>query len=283
MTLTEDPNSTTWGTREQDRPPTFGPGLSKSLLVSASPSEAITTHADPATVSVSASTLSGTAQHLAYAVQTPDGFVATPATADLDVPANGRATTSFTVTPPADAPSGWHDVTVIVEDRDTGKTVATQVARIRTPNRPHSGLWAWSAPQENNLNATLTRDVDLTSASRPVTWSTWLNYDTESGFDYVYLQASTDGGSTWTTLGDRLDGNSGGWHQVTRDLTAYTGSRAKVRIAYVTDGGVLGAGVVADDLSVAAGSATVFSDDVETADPAWTVSKFARTQDVPLP
>lgn len=90
-------------------------------------------------------------------------------------------------------------------------------------------------------------------------------------------------GRTWTTLGDRLDGNSDGWHQVTRDLTAYAGARTKVRVVYATDGGVVGAGVVADDLSVTAGGATVFSDDVETADPAWTASKFVRTQDVPLP
>ncbi|GAB2773295.1 hypothetical protein GCM10027039_38250 [Terrabacter koreensis] len=283
LTLTEDPHSTTWGTREQDRPPTFGPGLSKDVFVSASPSEGIATHDDPATVTVSVSSLRDSAQHLAYAVQAPEGFVATPATADLDVPANGRATTSFRVTPPVDAASGWHDVLVTVTDRDTGKAVATQVARIRTPNRPHSGSWAFSAPQENNMTATLSRDVDLTSASGPVTWSTWLNRDTESGFDYVHLQVSTDGGTTWTTLGDRLDGSSGGWQKVTRDLTAYAGSSVKVRVAYVTDGGVLGAGVVVDDLSVTAGGATVFSDDVETADPAWTVSKFVRTQDIPLP
>ena len=133
------------------------------------------------------------------------------------------------------------------------------------------------------MTATLTRSVDLTAVSGPVTWSTWLNRDTESGFDYVHLQVSTDGGTTWTTLGDRLDGSSGGWQKVTRDLTAYAGSSVKVRVAYVTDGGVLGAGVVVDDLSVTAGGATVFSDDVETADPAWTVSKFVRTQDIPLP
>jgi hypothetical protein len=50
----------------------------------------------------------------------------------------------------------------------------------------------------------------------------------------------------------------------------------QLRFRYMTDWGTTGAGFYVDDISVAADGTTVFSDDVEALDPAWTATGWAR-------
>jgi Immune inhibitor A peptidase M6 len=51
----------------------------------------------------------------------------------------------------------------------------------------------------------MTRPVDL-SAATTAALTLKARYEIEAGFDYLYVQASTDGGTTWTSL----DGTAGG-------------------------------------------------------------------------
>jgi bacillopeptidase F (M6 metalloprotease family) len=46
---------------------------------------------------------------------------------------------------------------------------------------------------------TLTQSFDFTDHSGPLTLSYWTWYDTEKDFDFVYVEASTDG-EHWQTL-----------------------------------------------------------------------------------
>jgi hypothetical protein len=92
-------------------------------------------------------------------------------------------------------------------------------------------------------------------------------YGAEEGFDYGYVQVSTDGGATYTTipgnhtvdapLGPGLNGTTTGFEAQSYDLSAYAGKSVLVAIRYVSDGGVNEGGLKVDDISV---GATAISD-----------------------
>ncbi|CAL9567794.1 M14 family zinc carboxypeptidase [Streptomyces sp. enrichment culture] len=89
-----------------------------------------------------------------------------------------------------------------------------------------------------------------------------------------YLTVADDGcapaGSTGTW--NSLTGSSGGWRQVAFDLSAYAGKPVEVSIAYVTDPGSGGRGVLADETSVVVGGTATGTEGFETSLGPWAVS-----------
>jgi hypothetical protein len=100
-------------------------------------------------------------------------------------------------------------------------------------------------------------DADLDTLRFQVT------YSIEANFDYGYVDVSTDGGFIWTPVqgnittssnpnslnrGHGFTGTSAGWVDAVFPLTAYLGEEVLVRIAYITDGAVLGTGVRVDNI-----------------------------------
>ncbi len=88
-------------------------------------------------------------------------------------------------------------------------------------------------------------------------------YDLEANYDYGYVDVSTDGGFIWTTVqgsitttadpngnnrGHGFTGASVGWVDAVFPLTPYLGQEVLLRIAYITDGAVLGTGMTVDDI-----------------------------------
>jgi len=142
-------------------------------------------------------------------------------------------------------------------------------------NTPHSGSYEWWGGSADNLNTTLTRDVDLTGATTAtLTAQAW--YEIESGFDFLYGEVSTDGGAHWTWAGDPIDGDSAGaWTGISYDLSAYAGQQIKFRFRYATDGGVHFAGPFLDDIALVT-NGTGWTDDVEAGTGAWTANGFSR-------
>ena len=115
----------------------------------------------------------------------------------------------------------------------------------------------------NNLVSTLTMALPLMIDAAADTLRFKVNYNTESNYDYGYVDVSTDGGSSWTPIpgnittnfnpfgsnrGNGFTGVSPGWVDAVFPLTAYLGEDIFVRISYITDGGVLGAGVRVDNI-----------------------------------
>lgn len=155
-------------------------------------------------------------------------------------------------------------------------------------NTPHSGSYEWFGGKADQIDTTLVRSVDLTgkTSAEPSFW-TW--YDIEKEWDFGFVQVSTDGGTTWTSLPitgttsvidpsgmpeiaanlPGFTGNSGGWIYKTYDMSAYAGQSIQLQFRYMTDWGTTMAGFYVDDISLVADGATVFSDDVESLDPAW--------------
>ncbi len=149
------------------------------------------------------------------------------------------------------------------------KTVVTDY------NTPHSGSYEWWSGAEDQTSATLTRDLDLTNASS-ATLSAAMEYDIEEGYDFLYVEVSTDGGSTWERLGDGITGASDGWTDQSFDLSAYAGQNVKFRFNYVTDPAVHGKGAFIDDISLTVDGDEQWSDNVEAGEDGWSADGFSR-------
>ncbi|MQA78682.1 MAG: M6 family metalloprotease domain-containing protein [Streptosporangiales bacterium] len=187
---------------------------------------------------------------------------------------------------------GWLDYEVAVHD-DTSKhtlgvaertTANPQALVVVLPekkvvtdyNKPASGEYEWWSGEGDELNNTLARSVDLTGATG-ATLSAKAWYDTEEGYDFGYVEASTDGGASWEKVGDPIDGSSDEkWTDLSYDLSAYAGKEVEVRFRYASDANTHGAGIFLDDFAVKAGDETVFSDDVESGTNGWTARGFTR-------
>ncbi len=163
-------------------------------------------------------------------------------------------------------------------------------------DQPHSGSGQWWSGRGDDIDTTLTRELDLESVSK-ATLQFWTWFDIEHWYDFGYVEVSTDGGTTWQALrgkqtsdddpvkqayGPGYGGESGGgpspaWVQESMDLTPYAGKKMLLRFEYVTDGGVSGQGWAIDDVSV---PEIGFSDDAET-NRDWQANGFQRI-DAPI-
>jgi immune inhibitor A len=162
------------------------------------------------------------------------------------------------------------------------KTVTTEV------HPPAQGEAQWWSGSGNDLNNTLTRTVDLSGAgSATLDLTGW--WSIEEGYDYLYAEASTDGGTSWTPLDGTADGEP-----IPRDgadrpaltgeveaqaalsypLDAYAGQSVELRFRYATDGSTAQKGFTADEISVTADGEVVFADDAESGEGDWTAEGF---------
>jgi len=167
----------------------------------------------------------------------------------------------------------------------------TADARLYT-GAPHSGRAQWWGNAADEMEATLTRELDLTAVDRAtLTFSVW--YDTERDYDYGGVAVSADGGCTWQTLAGRnttdadplgqnlghgFTGHSGGndvpvWIDEAMDLSPYAGTKILLRFFNVTDQSYHGSGVAIDDIAV---PEIGFYDDVES-DQGWDARGFLRS------
>ncbi len=164
------------------------------------------------------------------------------------------------------------------------------------PQDPHSGHYAFWSNKSDESDTTLTKTFDLTGISGPLSFSYWTWYDIENGWDYVYLEASTDG-VNWHILttpsgtssnpqgmsyGWGYTGASGGgsfpvWVHETVDLSRFAGQHISLRFEYVTDSNVTGEGFLLDDLSI---PEIGYTTDFETDTGGWQPEGWARIQNV---
>ncbi|MFJ9696755.1 immune inhibitor A domain-containing protein [Kitasatospora sp. NPDC101183] len=156
-------------------------------------------------------------------------------------------------------------------------------------NKPFSGNNEWWSGSADNLNVTLTRDIDLTGRTKAsINAKAW--YELEQDFDYAFGEVSADGGKTWTVVDGTWNGTAlpkengrpaisgltAAWGDLSFNLDAYAGKQIKFRYHNTTDGGLHYRGLAVDNISVVADGATVFSDDVENGDNGWVADGFKR-------
>jgi hypothetical protein len=141
--------------------------------------------------------------------------------------------------------------------------------------------------------------VSLTAGSN-ITLSFDLVYDIEDQWDYLWVQVSDDGGTTWDTLtntntvcthvsgwigglygfpDDLCAAGIGGFTNYNAnwpdpevqnfDLSAYAGKNILFRLWYMTDWGTTYTGVFVDNIQIINGATTVLSDNAESGDANW--------------
>lgn len=132
--------------------------------------------------------------------------------------------------------------------------------------RSYAGSYSYYSGRADDLHRDL-RMVNIYPMWLPTTLTCRLWYDIENGWDYAYLEGSTDDGKTWVTLpgnrttnvnpngsnsGNGITGSSGGWVSATFDLTNLMVSEtgfALLRFLYVTDESVNNEGIYIDLVS----------------------------------
>jgi hypothetical protein len=117
-------------------------------------------------------------------------------------------------------------------------------------------------------------------------------HDLEEDYDYVFVEASTDGGKTWQILttptcttenpsgnsyGCGYNGETSGWVKEQVDLAEFAGEKVQIRYEYVTDAAVNGEGFMLDDIVV---SAVDYSSDFESDEGGWQAAGFVRVENV---
>ena len=117
--------------------------------------------------------------------------------------------------------------------------------------KPVQGKQAYWSGAKDDTQYSMETDLDLTSAkTSELNFKTW--YDIEQGFDYGYVQVSTDNGENWENIkgnitnnddpegsgqnqGNGIDGKSNEYKDAKFDLSKYDGKKIKLRFSYVTD------------------------------------------------
>ena len=131
------------------------------------------------------------------------------------------------------------------------------------PDRPGNPvLFSGNA---NNTDASAVTRVTVPTADPTLRFLA--KYGAELGYDYGYVQVSTDDGATYTPiagdktvdgpLGPSLNGTTDGFEPHSFDLSAYAGQDILLAFRYVSDGGVNEGGLLIDDITV---GGTVVSD-----------------------
>jgi hypothetical protein len=155
------------------------------------------------------------------------------------------------------------------------------------PTDVHSGKYAFWSNQGDESNMTLTREFDFTSTTGPIELSYWTWYEIEEDWDYLHVEASTDG-ETWEILttpsgtdtnpsgnsyGWGYTGSTGDWIEERVDLSRFAGQKVQIRFDYVTDAAVHEEGFLIDDIRI---EAINYQEDFEAGDGGWEAAGFVR-------
>lgn len=182
-----------------------------------------------------------------------------------------------------------------------GAKIVLPTGQVPLAVQPWQGSYYWWGGKDNLANAKMTtrNPISLTAGSQ-VTLTFDTAYGMETEWDFMWVQVSKDGGTTWNTLTntnttcthdpswigglygfpvDMCSAGLGGFtdynanfpdpNTETFNLSAYAGNNILLRFWYMTDWGTTYEGPFVDNVVVKSGSTTVFSDDAESGDAKW--------------
>jgi immune inhibitor A len=211
---------------------------------------------------------------------------------------------------------GWLDYEVVVAGQKRTMTLGPQeynstkpqAAVVVLPQReytfeygkPFEGGKQYFSGNDDDLDNTMTRTFDLTGKSSAAL-SMKGRFDIEEGYDYLFFEASLDGGKTWAALPGTVDGapippvsandptpgldgsSNGEWVDINIPLDVAAGKVVQFRFRYVTDGGVAEGGFFGDAITVTADGQTLLGDGAEAgagdwALKGWTVAEETYTR-----
>ncbi|MEU5939484.1 immune inhibitor A domain-containing protein [Micromonospora sp. NPDC047548] len=162
--------------------------------------------------------------------------------------------------------------------------------------KPFEGTKQYFSGNDDDLNNTMTRTLDFTGKSTAAL-SMKGRYSIEAGFDYLFFEASLDGGTTWTALPATVDGkalppvskndprpalsgsSAGKWVDINIPMDIAAGKTAQFRFHYLTDGGLSAGGFYGDNITVTADGQTLLSDGAEAGAGDWALKGFSIVEE----
>lgn len=138
------------------------------------------------------------------------------------------------------------------------------------PVQPH-GLWQWWGGHDNSADSRMALKQPIRVPATGATLEFQTAYDTESGYDYFYVEASTNNGISWRTLA-QFTGTSAGfpnYQAQSLSLASYANRDVLLRFRYTTDVSYLAEGPFVDDIVVRSGAQALLSDNAETDTGLW--------------
>ena len=224
---------------------------------------------------------------------------------------------------------GWSDTSVVTptaeaEDIQLGQTSdppagTEQALQVNLPPTvvTHTLLldgstqaW-WTNNDQNWADVRLSRELDLSNVTAPISISFDIDYVIEADWDYLFLEVLPEASSTYTqtkgfevgtntelTTPDDYDdpngrlgdfgnlthgytGDSEGWIRAYHDLSPFAGQNITLRLRYATDEASLERGAFVDNIRITAGNRTILNDPVEDGDlNGWTteIDQFIETE-----
>ncbi|MFC4148896.1 immune inhibitor A domain-containing protein [Micromonospora mangrovi] len=155
--------------------------------------------------------------------------------------------------------------------------------------KPFEGEKQFFSGNDDDLNNSMTRTIDLTGKTTAAL-SMKGRYNIEEDYDYLFFEASTDGGQSWVSLPGTangkalkeispgryaLDGSSADqWVDVNIPMDAVAGKVVQFRLRYQTDGGFSAGGFYGDAITVTADGQTLLSDGAEAGAGDWALNGF---------
>jgi carboxypeptidase T len=228
-------------------------------VVSAGP---FTSHSDPSTGFYQMYVAPGS-----YTVTASTEGYSSSSSASVDVGAGETLRMNFILTPTC---SLFFDN---VESGIQGWTAQTPWAITNLQSYSPTRSWTDSPAGSygNNLNTSLTSQTFNFSAASGISLEFWHRYDLEAGYDYAYVEYSTNGGASWTQAAQYNGENQTAWRQETIPLLNLDGaSNVKIRFRLYTDGSVTRDGWYIDDIRIAGGGDTCYQPLAPQADFAYT-------------
>ncbi|RAP75152.1 immune inhibitor A domain-containing protein [Paenibacillus montanisoli] len=185
--------------------------------------------------------------------------------------------------------------TTVLLDEASTKGTNNDAVRVNLPDKenhvnvPTSGTYEYYSGSGNDMEHSMTANVNLTNAAHPtLTFQAW--YDIEEDWDYASVQVKEEGSNVWTSVpgtitkdsnpnnqnpGHGITGTSNGWIPATFDLSAYAGKQVSIKFNYWTDPYVAQRGFYVDDIQITSDGQTIFADNAE-GNTAFTFQGFAK-------
>ncbi|MFH1013332.1 MAG: M14 family zinc carboxypeptidase, partial [Thermoplasmatota archaeon] len=145
-------------------------------------------------------------------------------------------------------------LSIKTDDAESGSSLWTLDGFALSTSRYHSGSSSFKSRYLNDDVSSMTTVYPI-----PITMgmnlSFWCWYNTETKYDYAFVEVSKDGRS-YDFL-DSFAGSSGSWLYKEYDLSNYTDESIFIRFRYATDSGTLQEGFYVDDITPVADFDTV--------------------------
>jgi len=148
--------------------------------------------------------------------------------------------------------------------------IALATGVLPLPVRPHGG-YEWWGGKESMIYGRMTLRQPIHVPATGATLEFQTAYDTESGFDYFYVEISANGGGSWQALAT-YNGRSASfpnYQPVSLSLAGQAGQDVLIRFRYTTDSYLEGEGPFVDDVAVRAGTQLLLADDAESEQNLW--------------